>query len=132
MSMKEVDEQKLNMQNKSSSYFLESIPSNVKTAVCNIPICGLKVVQEHGHTGVVQVHLSAVLFHVLLERLPPLYTGEGRDEMDFTKAESNMKDLISEYHHIKVNGKSSGINQADLTHLYFCLSEINCRDTITS
>lgn len=42
--MKEVDEQKLNVQNKSSSYFLESIPSNVKTAVCNIPICGLKIV----------------------------------------------------------------------------------------
>ena len=25
------------------------------------------------------------------------YTGEGMDEMEFTEAESNMKDLISEY-----------------------------------
>eukprot|EP00069_Balaena_mysticetus_P018415 bmy_11397T0 len=136
MSMKEVDEQKLNVQNKSSSYFLESIPSNFKTAVCNILLCGLKIVQEHGHTGVVQAHLSAVLCHVLLERLLPLYTGECRGEMEFTEVESNMNDLVFEYHRknksIKANGKSNGINQADFTHLYFCLSEINCRDTITS
>ena len=50
------------------------------------------------HTGVVQAHLSAVLCHVLLERLLPLYTGECRDEMEFTEAESNMNDLVSEYH----------------------------------
>ena len=25
------------------------------------------------------------------------YTGEGMDEMEFTEAESNMKDLVSEY-----------------------------------
>ena len=33
MSMKEVDEQMLNVQNKNSSYFVEWIPNNVKTAV---------------------------------------------------------------------------------------------------
>merc|ERR1712107_405565 len=37
MSMKEVDEQILNIQNKNSSYFVEWIPNNVKTAVCDIP-----------------------------------------------------------------------------------------------
>ena len=37
MSMKEVDEQMLNIQNKNSAYFVEWIPNNVKTAVCNIP-----------------------------------------------------------------------------------------------
>merc|ERR1711990_607266 len=40
MSMKEVDEQ---MQNKNSSYFVEWIPNNVKTAVCDIPPKGLKM-----------------------------------------------------------------------------------------
>ena len=33
-------------------------------------------------------------------RLPPVsprYTGEGMDEMEFTEAESNMNDLVSEY-----------------------------------
>ena len=43
MSMKEVDELMLNVQNKSSSYFVEWIPNNVKTAVCDIPPRGLKM-----------------------------------------------------------------------------------------
>ena len=43
MSMKEVDEQMLNIQNKNSSYFVEWIPNNVKTAVCDIPPKGLKM-----------------------------------------------------------------------------------------
>lgn len=37
MSMKEIDEQMLAIQNKNSSYFVEWIPNNVKTAVCDIP-----------------------------------------------------------------------------------------------
>merc|ERR1712029_257047 len=37
MSMKEVDEQMLNVQRKDSSYFVEWIPNGVKTAVCDIP-----------------------------------------------------------------------------------------------
>merc|ERR1712106_500128 len=59
MSMKEVDEQMLNVQNKNSSYFVEWIPNNVMTSVCDIPPRGLK--------------------------------------MEFTEAESNMNDLVSEY-----------------------------------
>merc|ERR1712156_489829 len=43
MSMKEVDEQMLNIQNKNSSYFVEWIPNDVKTAVCDIPPRGLKM-----------------------------------------------------------------------------------------
>merc|ERR1711911_228297 len=43
MSMKEVDEQMLNIQNKNSSYFVEWIPNNVKTAVCDIAPSGLKM-----------------------------------------------------------------------------------------
>ena len=43
MSMKDVDEQMMNIQNKNSSYFVEWIPNNVKTAVCDIPPKGLKM-----------------------------------------------------------------------------------------
>ena len=39
----QVDEQMLNIQNKNSSYFVEWIPNNVKTAVCDIPPRGLKM-----------------------------------------------------------------------------------------
>ncbi|CAB1332434.1 unnamed protein product [Coregonus sp. 'balchen'] len=43
MSMKEVDEQMLIVQNKNSSYFVDWISNNVKTAVCDIPPRGLKM-----------------------------------------------------------------------------------------
>ena len=43
MSMKEVDEQMLSVQSKNSSYFVEWIPNNVKTAVCDIPPRGMKM-----------------------------------------------------------------------------------------
>ena len=42
-SPEQVDEQMLNVQNKNSSYFVEWIPNNVKTAVCDIPPRGLKM-----------------------------------------------------------------------------------------
>ncbi|KAH7851104.1 hypothetical protein Vadar_007358 [Vaccinium darrowii] len=43
MSTKEVDEQMLNVQNKNPSYFVEWIPNNVKSTVCDIPPVGLKM-----------------------------------------------------------------------------------------
>jgi len=35
------------------------------------------------------------------------YTGEGMDEMEFTEAESNMNDLVSEYQQYQVRALSS-------------------------
>jgi tubulin beta len=46
MSTKEVDEQMLNVQNKNSSYFVEWIPNNIKSSVCDIPPKGLKIILE--------------------------------------------------------------------------------------
>jgi len=43
MSMREVEEQMLNVKEKNSSYFVEWIPDNLKTAVCDIPPRGLKM-----------------------------------------------------------------------------------------
>jgi len=39
----QVDQQMLDIQTKNSSYFVEWIPNNVKTAVCNIPPLGLNI-----------------------------------------------------------------------------------------
>ena len=39
----QVDEQMLNVQNKNSSYFVEWIPNNVKSSICDIPPNGLKM-----------------------------------------------------------------------------------------
>lgn len=41
--MKEVGKQMFNIRNKNSSYFVEWITNNVKTAICDIPARGLKV-----------------------------------------------------------------------------------------
>ncbi|KAF7707414.1 hypothetical protein HF521_018632 [Silurus meridionalis] len=102
MSMKEVDEQILNMQNKNSSYFVEWIPNNVKTAVCDIPPRGLKMASTFiGNSTAIQELFKRISeqFTAMFRRKAFLhwYTGEGMDEMEFTEAESNMNDLVSEY-----------------------------------
>ncbi|KAI9337353.1 alpha-beta tubulin [Zopfochytrium polystomum] len=102
MSMKEVDEQMLNVQNKNSSYFVEWIPNNVKTAVCDIPPKGLKMsVTFIGNSTAIQELFKRISdqFTAMFRRKAFLhwYTGEGMDEMEFTEAESNMNDLVSEY-----------------------------------
>ncbi|KAJ8869127.1 hypothetical protein PR048_030695 [Dryococelus australis] len=107
MSMKEVDEQMLSVQNKNSSYFVEWIPNNVKTAVCDIPPKGLKMSSTFiSNTTAIQELFKRVSeqFSAMFRRKAFLhwYTGEGMDEMEFTEAESNMNDLISEYQQYQV------------------------------
>jgi hypothetical protein len=105
MSMREVDDQMMSVQNKNSSYFVEWIPNNVKTAVCDIPPRGLKMsatfignstaIQElfkrisEQFTGIftksydtTQFIIKLIRFsHVPSQGLPPLVhrRGNGRD-----------------------------------------------------
>ncbi|MEL7039718.1 MAG: tubulin beta chain [Cyanobacteria bacterium J06592_8] len=102
MSMKEVDEQMLNVQNKNSDYFQTSIPNNVKTHVCDIPPRGLKMSSTFtGNTTAIQELFKRISeqFTAMFRRKAFLhwYTGEGMDEMEFTEAESNINDLVTEY-----------------------------------
>ncbi|XP_012879906.1 PREDICTED: tubulin beta chain-like [Dipodomys ordii] len=98
MSMKEVDEQMLNMQNKNSSYFADWIPNNVKTAVCDIPPRGLMMSATFiGNNTAIQEPFKQLSqqFRTMLQRKAFLhwYMAEGMDEMEFTEAESNIDDL---------------------------------------
>jgi tubulin beta len=43
ISTKEVDDRMLDVQNKNSSYFVEWIPNNIKTSVCNVAPDNLKM-----------------------------------------------------------------------------------------
>ena len=85
MSTKEVDEQMLNVQNKNSSYFVEWIPNNVKTSVCDIPPGPQDVRhlhwQLHRHPGDVQACQRAVHCHVPSQGFLALvhWRGYGRD-----------------------------------------------------
>ena len=100
--MKEVEDQMQSIQKKNSSYFVEWIPNNVQTALCNIPPRGLKMSSTFiGNSTSIQELFKRVgdQFSAMFRRKAFLhwYTGEGMDEMEFTEAESNMNDLVSEY-----------------------------------
>lgn len=120
--MRDVEDQMQAVQNKNSSFFVEWIPSNVKTAVCDVPPKGLKMSGTFlgNNTAIQEIFKRVItqfegLFFPLFLRLNrfsferPIsamfrrkaflhwYTGEGMDEMEFTEAESNLNDLVSEY-----------------------------------
>jgi len=102
LSMKEIDQQILDTTTKNSSYFVEWIPNNVQTAQCDIPPKGLKMsVTFIGNNTAIQELFKRVneQFTSMFRRKAFIhwYTGEGMDEMEFTEAESNMNDLVSEY-----------------------------------
>lgn len=102
MSMKEVDEQMLNVQNKNSGCFVEWIPNNCKTAVCDIPPRGTKMAATFiGNTTAIMELFNRVSgqFVSMFKKKAFLhwYTGEGMDVMEFTEAQNYLNDLISEY-----------------------------------
>ena len=77
----------------SPSFFLQ---------VCDIPPRGLKMSATFvGNSTAIQEMFKRVSeqFTAMFRRKAFLhwYTGEGMDEMEFTEAESNMNDLVSEY-----------------------------------
>lgn len=102
ISMKEVEETILETQNRNSQYFVEWIPNNVKTAVCNISPNESKI------SGTFIANTTAVkaLFIRILEQFSAMfkrrafihwYLGEGMDIEEFSEAETNMIDLINQY-----------------------------------
>ena len=102
VSMNEVDTQMTQIQNKNSSNFVEWIPNNIKTAVCDIPPKGLKMSATFiGNNTAVQELFKRMSegFSFMMKRKAflHLYTMEGMDEMEFLEAESNINDLVSEY-----------------------------------
>jgi tubulin beta len=72
------------------------------TTVCDIPPRGLKMSATFiGNSTAIQEIFKRISeqFTAMFRRKAFLhwYTGEGMDEMEFTEAESNMNDLVSEY-----------------------------------
>merc|ERR1711918_19595 len=77
-------------------------PKQHQIRFCDIPPKGLKTwVTFLGNSTAVQEMFKRVgeQFTAMFRRKAFLhwYTGEGMDEMEFTEAESNMNDLVSEY-----------------------------------
>jgi len=102
VSMKEVEDQMRGIQTKNSHYFVEWIPNNVQTALCSVAPKPLTMSSTFvGNSTSIQELFQRVgkQFTAMFRRKAFLhwYTGEGMDEMEFTEAESNMNDLVSEY-----------------------------------
>lgn len=102
VSTKEVEDEMSLMQSKNSAFFVEWIPHNIKTSVCDIPAAGEKISSAFiGNTTAIQSIFKRVgdQFQAMFKRKAFIhwYKGEGMDELEFTEAESNMADLVSEY-----------------------------------
>lgn len=102
VSVKEVEDEMFKVQTKNSSYFVEWIPNNVQTAVCSVPPQDLDMSATFiGNSTSIQELFKRIgdQFSAMFRKKAFLhwYTSEGMDEMEFTEAESNMNDLVSEY-----------------------------------
>ncbi|GAB1200862.1 Tubulin/FtsZ, GTPase domain-containing protein [Aspergillus pseudonomiae] len=102
VSTKEVEDQMRGVQTKNNHYFVEWIPNNIQTTVCSVPPKGLKMASTFiGNSTSIQELFKRIgdQFSSMFRRKAFLhwYTSEGMDEMEFTEAESNMNDLVSEY-----------------------------------
>lgn len=100
--MKQVEDQMHSIQSKNSAYFVEWIPDNIQSAHCAVAPKGLAMSGTFiGNSTSIQDIFKRVgdQFSAMFRRKAFLhwYTGEGMDEMEFSEAESNMQDLISEY-----------------------------------
>jgi tubulin beta len=105
ISTKEVDQQILNVHSKNSQYFVEWIPNNIKSSVCNVAPGKEKDGPKMSATFLGNSTAIKEVFRRIGEQFQTMfkrkafvhwYTGEGMDEMEFTEAESNILDLVGE------------------------------------
>ncbi|XP_076173693.1 tubulin beta-1 chain isoform X2 [Ptiloglossa arizonensis] len=102
ISTKHVEEQMLNIRNKNSEHFIEWIPNNIQTAICDIAPRGLSMSAVMvSNTTSIQEPMKRLsdLFDYMLKRKAYLhwYMAEGMSETEFSDALNNVRDLISEY-----------------------------------
>ncbi|TVU14214.1 hypothetical protein EJB05_37666, partial [Eragrostis curvula] len=92
MSTKDVEEQMVNTQNKNSSCFVEWIPNNIMSSICNIPSICLPMSSTFvGNSTTMEVIFFRIAdkFTAMFRRKTFMhwYLREDMDEMEFTEAE---------------------------------------------
>ena len=102
INSQEVDNCMENVQKYDSSHFVEWIPNNIKTSITKVAPAGMKTAASFvGNSTAIQDIFKRVSkqFATMFKRKAYIhwYTNEGMDESEFTEAEANMNDLISEY-----------------------------------
>ncbi|SPP86877.1 probable tubulin beta chain CG32396 [Drosophila guanche] len=102
MSPREVDQMMTGVRNKNLNNFVDWIPNNIKTAICDIPPRGLKMSATFiGNTTAIQTLFQRLLdgSSVMLRRKAHLhwYTGEGMEEQEFIDAQQELQAIIDDY-----------------------------------
>jgi len=102
VATKEVDVYMNALQTKNSPYFVQWIPNNIKVSVCDIAPKGLKMSSTFiGNSTSIKALFQRIStqFGLMFRRKAFLhsYLEEGMEELEFTEADANMKDLINEY-----------------------------------
>ncbi|KAL6941928.1 Tubulin beta chain (Beta tubulin) [Hanseniaspora vineae] len=102
VSVKEVEDEMLKVQNRNSSSFVEWIPNNVQTAVCSVAPKDLEMAATFiGNSTSIQELFKRIgtQFNAMFKKKAFLhwYITEGMEELEFSEAESNMNDLVNEY-----------------------------------
>lgn len=124
VSASEVEELLHKVQQKTSTSTFKWIPGNIQTSLYSIPHQGLEMSSTFvGNSTAIQEVFKRITepFAIMFRRKAFLrpYIREGIDEMEFTEAEYNMNDLISEYQQYQDEGPddacgSEGYNKEEL------------------
>lgn len=102
VSSKEIEQQLQKIQEKNCDSFVNWVPNNIKTAICDIPPRGLKI----SATFISNTTAISILFNRLLCQYQAMfqkrayihwYTGEGMDEQEFCQADESIKCLMEQY-----------------------------------
>lgn len=102
LSVKEVEEEMGDIQEKNRTHFVEWLTNNLKISICDVPSRGLaESATIVGNSTSIQEVFKRVLdqYTTMLRRKAFIhwYTGEGMEEDEFTIAEQAAADIIAEY-----------------------------------
>jgi len=115
ISTNDVDEQMLKVHQKNQALFVPWIPNNIKSSVCDIPPTGLSM----SATFIANSTSIKALFKRVATQFSSMYRrkafvhwylDEGMEEVEFTEAESNIHDLISEYQQYEIVDVNEEVN----------------------
>jgi len=109
MAAQDVDESMRQLHNKNSPYFVEWIPNNIKSSLCSVAPKGSSMAATFlANSTAIQSMFKriSVQFAAMYKRKAFVhsYTTEGMEEMEFTEAEANVRDLIAEYQQYEMAG----------------------------
>lgn len=101
-SSRDVEKQLQCVQEKNPEWFVNWIPNNIKTAICDIPPRGMDLSATFfSNTTAIQFLFQRLLcqFQAMFQKKAFVhwYTGEGMDQEEFCEAELAVQSLIDEY-----------------------------------